>query len=341
MRSWSRRGIFKIFGIGAALAGSAGKAEAGLFFLKKLLGRPPRETKPITPNREFYVYHYADSAYRMIKDLDVRQWSLRITGNVRNPITLTYGDILNRPSSSVTSTIECIENPVGGDSIGTAVWRGIPLGPLLNEAGIPPENRDVVFKAADGYSDSIPVSKSLMVGVLLAYEMNGQTLPSPHGFPLRVVVPGIYGMKNVKWLTEIEAVDYDFKGYWQQRGWSDTARVRISSRIDFPGHYQEVQPGRHTVRGSAYSGDKGISSVEVSTDGGKSWNPARLAVPLSPYAWVLWEFDWEPAREDLYHVTVRAFDGGGLPQDAADTRPFPDGPTGLDTVIVHVVERKG
>ena len=282
MHAWDRRKFLKIIGVSAALSLFSQKAEGGLFLLKKLLGRPPRETKPLTPNDEFYVYHYAESAYLLIRDLNIRGWNLNITGNIRRPRSLTYPEIRDMPSSMITATIECIENPVGGTSIGNAAWRGILLKDLLADAGVFPGARDVILKAADGYTDSISIDRALSDSVHLAYEMNGVTLPRRHGYPLRAVVPGIYGMKNVKWITGIEVTDHDYKGYWQQRGWSDQASVRLTSRIDFPGNYQELSEGVITVRGIAFSGDQGIRSVHVSTNAGKSWNKASLHPP--PFA---------------------------------------------------------
>jgi DMSO/TMAO reductase YedYZ molybdopterin-dependent catalytic subunit len=337
MRAWDRRGFLKIIGVSTALSFLSKKTEAGIFFLKKLLGRPPRETKPITPNNEFYVYHYAESAYLLVRDLNIEHWSLQLTGKVRRSISLTYSKLREKTTTTITSTIECIENPVGGDSIGNAVWSGIPLKQLLNEAGVLPGTKDVVFKAADGYTDSIPIERALEGNVLLAHEMNGVPLPPEHGYPLRAVVPGIYGMKNVKWITGIELVDYDHQGYWQQRGWSDAAFVRLTSRIDSPGHYQELSEGTHLVRGIAYAGDHGIRSVEVSTDGGVTWRTAELSPPRSPHSWVIWKYKWSTSGPGVYRLIVRATDQSGRLQESKITQAFPNGPTGLHAAVVHVV----
>ena len=337
MRLWSRRAFLKILGLSTALSFLFQQAEAGTIFLKKLLGRPPRETLAITPNSEFYVYHYGNSAYRLVKDLDIKKWSLYITGKVDLPRQLTYLQILELKPTKMIATIECIENPVGGESIGNAAWQGILLNSLLTDVGILPDVRDVILKGADGYTDSITLKQALSGNVLLAYEMNGKQLPREHGFPLRTVVPGIYGMKNVKWLTEIELVDHNYQGYWQQRGWSDTARVRLTSRFDFPGHYQELPLKEHVLRGIAFSGDRGIQSVALSFNNGKSWKEAQVDQALSEYSWVTWKFRWTPPSTGMYQLTVRATDQSGNQQLINSEPAFPNGPSGLHGITVQIV----
>ena len=337
MRAWSRRGFLKILGLGTALSFLVQQAEAGTFLLKKFLGRPPRETLPITPNSEFYVYHYGNTAYRLVKDLDIKKWSLNITGKVRQSLKLTYPQILELSPTKMMATIECIENPVGGESIGNAQWQGIQLDSLLKEAGVLVGVKDVVMKAADGYSDSIKLDRAMTGNVLLAYEMNNKQLPREHGFPIRAVVPGIYGMKNVKWITEIELVDHDYQGYWQQRGWSDTARVRLTSRIDFPGHYQELPLKEHVLRGIAFSGDRGIRSVELSSNHGKSWKEVQLDQALSKFSWVTWKFRWSPTSPGMVQLIVRATDQSGRQQTEDSEPAFPNGPSGLHSITVQIV----
>ncbi len=319
-----------------ALAGS--RAQGAVYFLKTFLSLPPRDTPPITPNPQFYVYDIGRLS-KMIQDLDYSRWALNLTGRVKRPLTLTYDAIKQRPFLETTVTLECIENPVGGDTISNAVWRGASLKDLLIEAGIDPHTRKVIFKAADGYTDSIPVTRALSGDVLLAYQMNGVDLPRPHGYPLRAVVPGIYGMKNVKWIMEIEVTESDYLGYWQQRGWSDEAEIGIMSRIDRPGAYQELQGLKQVIRGIAFAGTAGIQRVEVSTDGGRNWSPAKLNAPLSLHAWVFWQFDWQVPQPGVYHIVVRATDRSGRLQTAEYTRGFPNGATGFHSITVEVVRR--
>ncbi|MBI3611172.1 MAG: molybdopterin-dependent oxidoreductase [Nitrospirae bacterium] len=277
---------------------------------------------------------------KMIRDLDYSRWTLNLTGLVKNPLALTHDALKRRPSREAAVTLECIENPVGGDTISNAIWRGVSLNDLLVEAGADPSAKKAVLKAADGYSDSIPLKRAMDGDVLLAYEMNGVPLPREHGYPLRAVVPGIYGMKNVKWIMEIEVTTADYRGYWQQRGWSDEAVIGIMSRIDSPGAYQELIGLHQPIRGIAFAGSSGIRQVEVSTDGGRTWSPSQIDSPLSPYTWVFWRLDWQVPRAGVYRIVVRATDRSGRLQTAEYTRGFPNGATGLHTVMVEVVSAK-
>jgi len=187
---------------------------------------------------------------------------------------------------------------------------------------------------ADGYSDSFPVKRAMAGDVLVAYKMNGVSLPEAHGFPARIIVPGIYGMKHVQWLTEIELVDHDYQGYYQKQGWSDDAIVKTMSRIDLPGHGETIQGRDYTVRGLAFAGMRGIQQVEVSTDGGKSWQLATLDPAISPYAWVFWFYPWMIPSPGRYTIVVRATDGTGRLQSSVEQKPAPDGATGQHEITV-------
>lgn len=233
------------------------------------------------------------------------------------------------------ATLECISNPVGGDLIGNAKWKGVRLRVLLERAGIQPSVRDVVLRGADGYSDSIPLDRAMQDGTLVVYEMNGAPLTPTHGFPVRLLVPGIYGMKNVKWITRIELVNYDYKGYWQRRGWDDRAEYKTMSRIDVP--QASASRSGETIAGIAFAGDRGISGVEVSTDGGATWEPARLRAPLSPYSWVLWQHPWTPGRGGKSELLVRATDGRGEIQTAQRAEPIPDGASGYHRRTINLI----
>jgi DMSO/TMAO reductase YedYZ molybdopterin-dependent catalytic subunit len=173
--------------------------------------------------------------------------------------------------------------------------------------------------------------------VVLAYEMGGATLPPDHGFPARLLVPGIYGMKHVKWLNSIELVNYDYKGYWQQpsQGWSDVATVHTMSKIDYPAS-GTLKLRQQTLAGVAFAGDRSISKVEVSTDAGKSWNQAFVKPKQSDTSWVVWAFSWTPPATGRYTVIVRATDGQGNLQRGRVTDPYPNGASGWHTVVYHV-----
>ena len=194
---------------------------------------PARDTTYFTPNAKFYVVNYADCAVSMSRDINIEQWKLHIKGAVNTPMSLGWRDILNRDSYDQVSTLMCIDTLPGGDSMGNATWRGISLKKLLKDAGADEETaRDVVFRGIDGYDDSIPFKRAMQDDVMLAFLMNGEKLPKEHGFPIRLLVPGLYGIKNVKWIVEIEVYPGDYQGYWQRKGWTDDGTIKIFSRID-------------------------------------------------------------------------------------------------------------
>ena len=204
-----------------------GPAIAGMW--SQLFSAPKRTISPITPNEEFYI-----TSYRTPPFVPAEQWALSIRGTVRSPLTLTYPKLLAHPAVTETVTLECIGNGVAGEAIGTAEWQGIRLQSLLDKAGVSSQSRDVVFHAADGYSDSVPIERAMMDDVMIAYRMNGVPLPLGHGFPARMIVPGHYGMKHVQWLTGIELVPFDYKGYYQHQDWSDEAIIKTMSWMTAP-----------------------------------------------------------------------------------------------------------
>ncbi len=331
-----RRTLLQVGGLGL-LAGLTGGCEAVGGVLGRMFAVPSRETLYFTPNDAFYVVNYMESPFNVSRDLNVEQWRLSVTGEVKKPVTLGWRDILNRDSFDQIVTLECIDTLPGGDSLGNAQWRGISLKKLLQDVGADEETaRDVVFRAADGYDDSIPFSRAMRDDVMLAYLMNGEKLPKEHGFPLRLVVPGLYGIKNVKWIIEIEVYNGDYQGYWQRKGWTDDGTIKIFSRIDSPGHYQPLRGPEQVFRGIAFGGPHTISTVEVSVDRGKSWQEAELEPTLSPYSWVIWNYRWTPLKPGKYQVAVRATDAKGNLQIAELVRPQPAGASGLHTIIADV-----
>jgi hypothetical protein len=230
---------------------------------------------------------------------------------------------------------------VAGELMSNAVWKGVSLASLLQEAKPSDLVQDVIFYGADDYADSIPLDRALNYDVFLAYQMNGVPLPKEHGFPLRAVVPGLYGIKNVKWLTKIELVGRDYLGYWQKKGWTDTGTIKVKSRIDAPGPYNTIK-GNYTFRGVAFSGYSGIRSVKITFNDGKTWSPTRLlptpagTVTPSPYAWTFWEYEWKNPKPGNYQVAVTAEDKVGRSQTDFVARPFPDGTSGLHSIVTFV-----
>ena len=332
MHSISRRQVLQLTaGLGlVSIIPQPRHAFAGMW--SQLFGEPKREMSPITPNEEFYI-----TSYRTPPFLPADQWALSIRGQVNNPFTITYPQLLAQPSVSEIVTLECVGNSVAGEAIGTAEWEGVKLNRILDRAGVRTQAYDVVFHAADGYSDSLPIERAMRDDMLIAFRMNGVPLPWGHGFPARVIAPGHYGMKHVQWLTGIELVTSDYQGYYQQKGWSDDAIVKTKSWLTDPQTGDTLPVGRRfPIKGVAFAGSRGIRQVELSTNGGETWDRARLAQALSPYSWVLWTYQWEPAKPGDHRLLARATDGTGAVQTALDHTPFPDGASGISETIVAV-----
>jgi DMSO/TMAO reductase YedYZ molybdopterin-dependent catalytic subunit len=289
----------------------------------------------ITPNDQYYVV-----SKNLVADPTVSSasWSLTIDGAVEHPYTLSYEELLALPMQRQYESMMCISNEVGGPYMSNALWEGVRLADLLERAGIKTGASKVAFSCVDNYSDSFHLSKALEPTTLLAVRMNGVPLPQEHGFPARLLVPGIYGMKHGKWVNHIQVVNYDFQGYWEQRGWSDEAEIRMTARIDTPLDGSALTAGSLTyIAGVAFSGNRGISEVDVSFDLGRTWQRAVLKRPLSPLTWVLWELPWRvPTRGGTYNVTARAIDLQGNVQDPQTAPPLPDGASGYHTITITV-----
>jgi DMSO/TMAO reductase YedYZ molybdopterin-dependent catalytic subunit len=315
-------------------AEAAAEADKHELLMKGTVNFKGFTAKEITPADEFYITSYSSR----VPDIDENKFSLSIKGLVKKPYTLRMKDIREMKDKAEFVTLECIGNPVGGDAIGNALWEGVTLRKIIEKAAPGKGIVKTVFYAEDGYTDSIPYELSLSSDVFLAFNMNGKPLPQQHGHPLRAVVPGIYGMKNVKWISGIELVDYDYKGYWEKKGWSDEAVIPVKSQVLMPMNGKTIPPGPYVVGGVAFAGRYGISRVQVSFDDGDTWHDAEVKEPLSRWAWALWRFDWVPPKEGSYTVTVRAFDKAGKAQEEGSflSISFPDGAKGYHSVKVKV-----
>ena len=304
----------------------------------------PLLASEITPT---YLFYRID-INPIVPKVDVNSWNLQIKGMVDNPLKLSYDEIRSMHAIEEFVTLECISNKIGGDLTGTALWKGVPLKNILEKAKIVPGVKYIVFRCSDGYDVGIPLDKGLMDETILAYEMNLAPLTSKHGFPLRAIVPGLYGMMNPKWITEIELVDKVYEGYWQRNGWTNIAEYNTGSSIVIPGQasirnrfrgLDEIPSSssneRMPIAGIAFGGDRGISKVEVSTDGGTTWKTAKIKEPLSGYTWVLWTAGFVPEEGmDNYKIIVRATDKKGKIQTSELRKPFPDGASGYHTISV-------
>jgi DMSO/TMAO reductase YedYZ molybdopterin-dependent catalytic subunit len=286
-----------------------------------------------TTNADFYR---VDTALN-IPRIDVDTWSLRIHGMVDKEIELSFDDLLKRPLIERDITLNCVSNEVGGPYIGTARWLGVPLAPLLNELGIKAGADQVVARSIEGMTIGTPV-ETVLDGrdTMLCVGMNGEPLPLVHGFPVRMLTPGLYGYAGAcKWMTEIELTTFaDFDAYWVRRDWGARGPVKIASRIDRPQPFAQIKAGAQTVAGVAWKQRDGIESVEVRVDDGP-WQKADLLPVPSVDTWVQWRYEWT-AEPGSHTLTVRATDKSGEVQTEKRVTPFPDGATGWHNVTATV-----
>jgi DMSO/TMAO reductase YedYZ molybdopterin-dependent catalytic subunit len=288
--------------------------------------------KEVTPNDEFYIV----SKNVIDPTVDESTWRLVVDGLVTTPRTYTKADLLARTVVDEHVTLECVSNEVGGNLISTAKWSGVRLSDLLDESVVDPAADWILFTCADGYTVAIPLTRARDPATLLALRMNDRVLPVNHGLPARIVVPGLYGMFHAKWLTRITPVQGEVLGFWQQKGWTNQGLVRTTAIVATP-RADSVVSGPTTIGGVAFAGDRGISRVEVSTDGGDSWATATLkAPPLSSLTWVLWTFPWTPPRGGSFRILARAVNRDEEPQTDTKASPFSDGATGYDAITLLV-----
>ncbi len=291
-------------------------------------------TPYLTPNGDFYLIDTALSVPR----IDVADWRVDIEGMVDRPLALTYADLLGLPQVERIVTIACVSNQVGGDLVGNAVWQGVLLADLLREAGVQPGAEQVFSTSVDGWTCGFPVEAALDGrDALIAIGMNGEPLPLRHGFPARLIVPGLYGyVSATKWLRRIELTTWDAAtGYWVPRGWAREAPIKTQSRIDVPRRSDPLAAGPVVVAGVAWAPTRGVSKVEVRVDGGP-WSEATLGADVTEDAWRQWRWEWD-ATPGEHALQVRATDGDGVTQTEEVSRPDPDGATGWHTRTVRVV----
>jgi DMSO/TMAO reductase YedYZ molybdopterin-dependent catalytic subunit len=303
-----------------------------------------RHTGVITPNAAFYIRnHFA------VPDCEIAEWRLSIAGAVATPVELTYEELRALPSRTLQVTLECAGNgrvamqpqvegePWGYGAVSTADWTGVSLRTVLEQAGLSPAAREIVVEGADrGYvaatdevipfARGLPLNQAMHPDTLLAYSMNGEVLPSDHGFPVRLVVPGWYGMAAVKWVARIEAIAHSFSGFYQverytmahpeqgETGSTPLTQIAIRSLITTPEDGATLPRGRHALRGLAWSGFASASHVEVSVDGGATWSPATWTSEPARYAWRSWEYDWRAEHPGEASLQCRATDEEGNTQ---------------------------
>lgn len=287
----------------------------------------------ITPNRDFYRI---DTAL-IVPTVDPADWRLRIHGMVADEVTLTWDELLALPLTERAVTLSCVSNPVGGDLVGTAVWLGYPIRELLQRAGVDADADMVLSTSADGFTAGTPLAALTDDrDALLAIGMNGEPLPLAHGFPVRMVVPGLYGyVSATKWVTDLEVTRFDrARAYWTDRGWSERGPIKLQSRIDVPRAGRAVDAGDAVIAGVAWQPGTGISGVDVQIDDGP-WERAELASALSADTWVQWRMPWR-AEAGEHSIRCRAIAADGTVQTDAVAAPAPDGASGWHTIDVTV-----
>jgi hypothetical protein len=301
------------------------------------------DIQPIAPNERFYT------VTKNVVDPDVNRdiWRLEIGGHVRNAKSFSYDDLLEMEQVDQETTLCCISNRIGAGFISNANWKGVRLRHLLDDAGVKDGAYEVFASGADAYHDSFPIEKAMEETTLVVYQMNGEPLPRIHGYPVRLIVPGMYGEKNVKWVTRVSVETSDRKGFYEQQGWGPTFIPPTRSDIFTPAYtnrpgvgyfFRNPFPVGKTVeiKGRAFAGDRGIRSVEFSVDNQATWAPAEIYYPGTDLTWALWRFEWTPDTPGDYVVLTRAVDGTGAPQPG-EPRPYiPDGAGGYHIVRATV-----
>ena len=285
----------------------------------------------ITPNEDFYVTSKGSTPH-----VEASKWRFKIDGLVENSFTLDYNGVLKLPRIEKDLTLECISNPIGGNYLGNAKWTGTALKPLIERARPKKEAVYAVIYAADGFSTGHPVERIWNQENFLAYQMNGEDLPPDHGYPMRVFIPGKFGMKQPKWVTRIEFVNHAYLGYWEQQGWSNDCERWAHARFTDLKSGAKISGKNFELTGYAMGNLAGIKSVEVSFDDGKTWQATNIFSNPSPLTWVFWKYIWVNPKPGKYELRVRAIDGQGRVEGWDPRNIFPDGATGQQALKVTV-----
>jgi DMSO/TMAO reductase YedYZ molybdopterin-dependent catalytic subunit len=335
----SLENIISLIGSGVSSSIRAGKPSPPI--------SPPIFTDPrlaplvdseITDDDTFYVVDIDFSP----PSISPSSWSLEVSELGSKLKSYSLADLQKLPQSSQYTTFECVSNTVDGNLISNAKWTGVKLSDLISDSGADLSGVEyVVFYSVDGYSVGIPISKAMMSDSIIAYSMNDEDLPTAHGYPLRAVIPGLYGMMSAKWIIQMDLVDTTYLGYWQTRGYANDARINTLAFIRVPGNNGTVSLSQYSgsvMAGGIAFGANGISKVEVSVDGGRTWQQATLKPPISSDCWTLWAIELEGLSTGFYNIYARATDNSGQTQTSAASAPFPSGATGYATISFTVVE---
>ncbi len=311
--------------VGIAVLG-IGYANVRRFMTALAVTEGNRAPSEVTDVNEFYVVSKNLGGDPVV---DASSWRLQLPNR-----SLTYSDLLALPSQRLELTLECISNDVGGTLISNGVWEGPRVKDVLALTTIPSGAEWMLMESADGYTESFPL-RELTNDHLLATHLNGAALTPAHGYPARFLFPGHYGMKQPKWVTKIRFSATDQPGYWENNGWNERAIVKTMSRIDLPLDGAAMAAGSVQFRGIAFAGSRRISAVELSWDGGRTWNPAVLQPEFSPYAWRFWQLSATLSARQ-YRVSVRARDGEGTLQSSTPAPTLPNGADGYHTILLEL-----
>ena len=326
--------LLSLINRGSGGSGGAGDLSGRVIDLRPTVPATVDELAFLTPQSDFFLIDTVGKMYpRVVAD----EWQLRIHGMVGREVTLTYADLEAMPQVEHVVTLGCVSNEVGGDLIGTARWSGVYLADVLSMAGVDPSAEQLVSRSVDGWTCGTPVS-AVLDGrpAMLATRMNGETLTGEHGFPVRMIVPGLFGFVSAtKWVTDIDVTTWGaFDPYWLQRGWAREAPMLSSSRIDVPRAKSQHAAGAITFGGFAWAPRAGVGSVQLRVDGGE-WTNVSVVERDSGDAWVLWRGEVDVAAGD-HEVEARVVDAEGVAQDEATREVLPSGATGLHRVVISV-----
>jgi DMSO/TMAO reductase YedYZ molybdopterin-dependent catalytic subunit len=307
--------------------------------------RAPRPTlapaPQVTANRtipvaDLYVKSYDNVATVLAKET----WQLQIGGQVAKPLTLKWNDLQSLPQVEMQHTLECIGNPVGGRLLGNLSWKGVRLRDVLALAQPGTTSDHLLMSSADEYYTSAPLELALDESAMIAFEVNGEPLPQPHGFPARILLPAVYGQKQPKWITSIQIVTGYKQGLWEKQGWSDTAVVHVNSRIEYPPENAFLRAGDPLpISGVAFANSSGVARVEVSVDNGEHWADAEILPGDTPQIWTAWQYVWKAPAPGQALIKARATSGAGQVQvdhGGVMTEVFPDGSSSIQSISVTI-----
>jgi DMSO/TMAO reductase YedYZ molybdopterin-dependent catalytic subunit len=292
---------------------------------------PKAALMAITANASFYVTSKGGTPR-----VDAGSWQLQFDGLVSHPFSLSYKELLSLPKFERTMTLECISDPIGGNAIGNARWTGTALKPLIERAQPTAEATHAVIYAADGFSSGHPLERLWNEENFLSYQMNGQDLPPVHGYPVRIFIPGKFGMKQPKWVKRISFVKKPVLGYWESQGWSDTCERWAHARFTDLQNGATLSGAKLELAGFAIGNLDGIKSVEISFDNGGSWRSADIFSNPSPMVWAFWKYTWVSPAKGNYKIRVRAIDGKGRVEGPDPKGIFPNGATGQQMLEIKV-----